>query len=178
MKKCILLCLWRGYITWRVNLNQQKKTAVTNKINCTLLNFFYQCINCNFALFALTSSCLCFQSLAHLLCWNQDNCQWVEGGVQNKHLQKSSSERHPACIKQNFIPTCLAESQCHELEQLLWRLMMLRRFFFTSTKWQDPNPFISILTKLSLHFHHYRMEDKFLQIFFYYFPSWVLFKPM
>lgn len=113
MKKCILLCQWRGYITWRFNLNQQKRLLLQTKSIALCWTSSYQHINCNFALFALTSSCLCFQSLAHPLCWNKHNCQWVQGGAQHKHLPKCSSERHPTCIKQNFIPLCLAESWCH-----------------------------------------------------------------
>lgn len=148
MKKCILLCLWRGYITWRFNLNKKKKRLLLQTKSIALCwTSSYQHINCNFALFALTSSSMCFQSLAHPLCWNQDNYQWIQGGAQNKHLQKCSFGRHPTRIKQNSIPGVLL------LEQLFWDLM-LGRFLFTSSEWQDPNPFVSILTKLSLHFHH------------------------
>lgn len=60
----------------------------------------------------------------------------------------------PNVYQTEFYPICLERAGVMLLEQLLWGFMMLGRFLLTSSEWQDPIPFVSILTKLSLHFHH------------------------
>lgn len=132
----------------------KKRLLLQTKSIALCWTSFYQHINCNFALFALTSSCLCFQNLAHSF------CEAKTTGSEYREKPKISTYKNPLLRGTRQVSNRIWPQYAKQRagiscwKQLLWGLIILGRFLFTTSSQQDPNPIIPILTKMSLHFHY------------------------